>query len=118
MNCGNKRVLRIHWTFESGRDYGRGMPCILSIHQGLLREVEGTVRGEHSSALSAGRIFDTPPLGRALQSVFSALGLLLDLKGFEKCAALSGAAGFTPKEDAGLSNPCNENCRRNHNCRV
>jgi len=43
MNCGNKHVLRIHWTFESGRDYGWGMTCAFSIHQCLLREVEATV---------------------------------------------------------------------------
>jgi len=50
-------------------------------------------KGRRRSALRAGRIFDTPPLGRALQSAFSALGLLPDLKGLEKCAALPGAAG-------------------------
>ena len=50
--------------------------------------------GRRRSALRAGRIFDTPPLGRALQSAFSAMGLLLDLEGFEKSAALSGAAGL------------------------
>jgi hypothetical protein len=43
MNYRNKHVLRIHWAFESGRDDGRGMTCVFSIHQCLWRDVEGTV---------------------------------------------------------------------------
>jgi hypothetical protein len=51
--------------------------------------------------LRTGGIFDSPPLGRALQSALSALGLLLDLKRLGKRPALRGAAGLT---EAGLIN--------------
>jgi hypothetical protein len=41
---------------------------------------KGVFAVEVRSALRAGRSVDTPPLGRALQSACSALGLLVDLK--------------------------------------
>ena len=50
------------------------------------------------AALRAGRIFDTPPLGRALQSAFSALGLLVEFKPFPKPRALCGALGLPEQE--------------------
>ena len=42
--------------------------------------------------------FDTPPLGRALQSAFSALGLLVEFKPFPKPRALCGALGLSEQE--------------------
>jgi len=47
------------------------------------------------STLRAGRIFDTPPLGRALQSAFNAVGLLLDLEGFETIRGALRRCRFT-----------------------
>jgi hypothetical protein len=49
----------------------------------------------NGSALRAGRIFDTPPLGRALQSAFSAVGLLLDLEGLETVRGALRRCRFT-----------------------
>ena len=51
-----------------------------------------------SSALRTGRIFDTPPLGRALQSAFRALGLLVEFKPLPKPRALCGALGLPEQE--------------------
>ena len=53
---------------------------------------------EVRSALRAGRIFDTPPLGRALQSASSALGLLIEFKPLPKPRALYGALGLLEQE--------------------
>jgi len=51
-----------------------------------------------NSVLRTGRIFDTPPLGRALQSAFSALGLLVEFKPLPKPRALCGALGLPELE--------------------
>ena len=53
---------------------------------------------EIRSALRTGRIFDTPPLGRALQSALSALGLPIEFKPLPKPRALCGALGL-PKQE-------------------
>ena len=53
---------------------------------------------EVRSVLRTGRIFDTPPLGRALQSAFSAWGLLVEFKPLLKPRALSGALGLPGQE--------------------
>ena len=50
------------------------------------------------SVLRTGRIFDTPPLGRALQSAFRALGLLVEFKSFPKPRALCGALCLPEQE--------------------
>ena len=50
------------------------------------------------SVLRTGRIFDTPPLGRALQSAFSAMGLLIEFKPLPKTRALCGALGLPEQE--------------------
>ena len=50
------------------------------------------------SVLRTGRIFDTPPLGRALQSAFGALGLLIEFKPLSKSRALCGALGLLEQE--------------------
>jgi hypothetical protein len=42
MRSRNEHVLKMHWTFESGRDYGRGMICVRSI-DALLRCIESKV---------------------------------------------------------------------------
>jgi hypothetical protein len=28
MRCRNEHVLKMHWTFEAGRDRGRGVLCV------------------------------------------------------------------------------------------
>ena len=53
---------------------------------------------EVRSVLRTGRIFDTPPLGGALQSAFSALGLLIEFKQLPKPRALCGALGLPEQE--------------------
>ena len=90
MRCRNEHVLKMHWTFESGRDYGRGMICVRSIRRAVaLHRIEGD--GERGSALRAGRNFYTPPLGRALQSASSALSLLIESEEVANCGALVSA---------------------------
>jgi hypothetical protein len=60
MRFRNELVLKMHWTFESGRDYGRGVLCAL--HSRRCCAASSSRYGERRSALRAGRIFDTPPL--------------------------------------------------------
>jgi hypothetical protein len=62
MSCRNKCVLRIHWTLESSRDYGRRMTWVCSDSQRLSCCVEAIMQGERSSAPRAGSNFDTPSL--------------------------------------------------------
>jgi len=50
------------------------------------------------SVLRTGRIFDTPPLERALQSALSALGLPVEFKPLPKPRALCGALGLPEEE--------------------
>ena len=61
MRFRNELVLKMHWTFESDRDYGRGVLRVNFIRgAAALRRVAGD--GEDGSALRAGSSFDTPPL--------------------------------------------------------
>lgn len=93
MRFRNELVLKMHWTFESDRDYGRGVLRVNFIRgAAALRRVAGD--GEGGSALRAGSICDTPALGRALQSASSALGLLIELKSLPRSRALCGALGL------------------------
>ncbi len=62
MSWRNECVLRIHWTLESSRDYGRRMIWIVLIPSGYCCCVEATMGGQGSSALRAGRSFDAPSL--------------------------------------------------------
>jgi hypothetical protein len=96
MRWRNEHVLKMHWTFESGRDYGRGMMCVRCIRGAVaLRRVAGD--GERGSALRAGMIFDTPPLRRALQSASSALGLLIESEVVANYGALVSATIYRRK---------------------
>lgn len=62
MRSGYNHVQRMHWTFSLSHGYGRKMTRVLPSN-GVVGKVERCVLGERSSALRAGRIFDTPSLG-------------------------------------------------------
>jgi hypothetical protein len=72
MRFRNELVLKMHWTFELGRDYGREVLFVHCIRGAVaLHRVAGD--GKCGSALCAGRIFDTPPLKgrcRALEALW------------------------------------------------
>ena len=73
MRFRNEHVLKMHWTFESDRDYGRrGVACEFHSRRCCAASAGD---GEDGSALRAGSSFDTPPLKGALQSAVGALGL-------------------------------------------
>jgi len=62
MRCGYKHVQRMHWTFTLSHGYGRKMTWIIPNSSGYGGASNRGVRGRHSSAHRAGRIFDTPSL--------------------------------------------------------
>jgi hypothetical protein len=62
MRCGYKHVQRMHWTFTLSHGYGRKMTWAIPISSGYAATSNRSGLGERSSALRAGRIFDTPSL--------------------------------------------------------
>jgi hypothetical protein len=99
-------VSRNRWSYESTASCGLRSE-LPSPRARAERAGEPPILFRRRSVLRTGRIFDTPPLGRALQSAVSALGLLVEFKPLPKLRALCGALGLPKQEIVVLADPTN-----------